>query len=358
MAVQENSPLGPISLDQLVALNDEIAALVRAGVPLEEGLAELGADMPGRLGTLMTRLAKETGRGKPLGEVLADPSAQLPPVYRAVVEAGLRAGRLPAALESVAGSIRRLAQMHRSVAIASLYPAIVLILACVLFAVFTAWIAPRMATASEYFQTPGRVFIVTLASWGRSAIYWGPAVPVLVVLLGAVGVCFSRRAVMFDSSRAKFSLLWLPWLGPMLRWSHAAIFTDLLATLVEHRVPLHEAILLAGNACGDPATLRAAQPLAAALERGGTIQTALVVSEEHALPPLLEWLIQGVQGQESMVSALKHAAETYRSRAQYQAELAQVVFPVVLTVAIGGTVTLLYLLSVLGPYIAILWGLS
>ena len=39
-----------ITLDQLVALNDEIAALVRAGVPLDRGLRSLGEDLPGRLG--------------------------------------------------------------------------------------------------------------------------------------------------------------------------------------------------------------------------------------------------------------------------------------------------------------------
>ena len=48
-----------MTVDELLALNDEIAALVRAGVPLERGLADLGGDMPGRLGALATRLVDE-----------------------------------------------------------------------------------------------------------------------------------------------------------------------------------------------------------------------------------------------------------------------------------------------------------
>lgn len=36
-----------IPLEALIALNDEMAALVRAGVPLEEGLAALGGDTTG-----------------------------------------------------------------------------------------------------------------------------------------------------------------------------------------------------------------------------------------------------------------------------------------------------------------------
>ena len=39
-------PLGPITIDQLLALNEEIAALVRAGVPLERGLLVAGRGHP------------------------------------------------------------------------------------------------------------------------------------------------------------------------------------------------------------------------------------------------------------------------------------------------------------------------
>ena len=50
-------PPGPITLDQLLALNEEIAALVRAGVPLDRGLLEAGRDVRGRLGRIAGVLA-------------------------------------------------------------------------------------------------------------------------------------------------------------------------------------------------------------------------------------------------------------------------------------------------------------
>jgi general secretion pathway protein F len=94
----------PITLDQLTALNDEIAALVRSGVPLETNLAEIGEDLPGTLGKITMLLAQRASRGESLPQLIAECSAQFPPVYRAVVEAGLRAGRLSAALESLSGT--------------------------------------------------------------------------------------------------------------------------------------------------------------------------------------------------------------------------------------------------------------
>ena len=73
---------GAISLDQLVALNDEMAALVRAGVPLEQGLTELGRDMPGRLGEIAAELGQRMGGGETLPQILAADEHRFPPVWR------------------------------------------------------------------------------------------------------------------------------------------------------------------------------------------------------------------------------------------------------------------------------------
>ena len=58
------------SLEALVSLADEISALVRAGVPLETGLARLTTDLPGRLGTMSGELAQATARGDDLASAL------------------------------------------------------------------------------------------------------------------------------------------------------------------------------------------------------------------------------------------------------------------------------------------------
>src|SRR5262249_53189976 len=52
MAAENASGLGGASLDDLIALTDEMAALVRAGIPLEEGLTYVARDLarrPGRI---------------------------------------------------------------------------------------------------------------------------------------------------------------------------------------------------------------------------------------------------------------------------------------------------------------------
>ena len=96
-----------LTLEQLAALSDEIAALSRAGVPLDRGLKELARELPGRLGRVAGSVGDQLTLGQPLAQIVADLGALLPPAYQTVIAAGLRAGRLPAALEGVSRSARR-----------------------------------------------------------------------------------------------------------------------------------------------------------------------------------------------------------------------------------------------------------
>ena len=88
-----------VTLDDLIALNDEMLALVRAGVPLGQGLADVGHDVRGSLARVTATLATRVERGESLPQALAASGGLFPPLYRAIVEAGIKSGRLPAALE-------------------------------------------------------------------------------------------------------------------------------------------------------------------------------------------------------------------------------------------------------------------
>jgi type II secretory pathway component PulF len=273
-----------------------------------------------------------------------------------VVEAGLRTGRLPAALEALAGSIRRVAETRRGVAAAAFYPLLVLVLAWGFFAFFAVKIAPGLLLGFDRIDAAGSRLVGWLAHCGRWAVYWGPAVPLIIALLACLWWYRSSRAMVAQPAWACRLLGWLPWMGRTLRWSRTATFSEVLALLVENRVPLDEALVLAGEASGDPRMSRAAAKLAEAVGRGEVPNRRGL--DSAAFPPLLSWLMAAGHRQGAMLRALKHAAETYHRRARHQAELARVFLPVVLTVAIGGSVTLLYALTLFVPYTSMLRALG
>ena len=80
MAPSEPSGASALALEQLIALDDEIAALVRMGVPVERAIGVLGEDMPGRLGETPGATCVEAirsagfGHGEAQGVMLASPA--------------------------------------------------------------------------------------------------------------------------------------------------------------------------------------------------------------------------------------------------------------------------------------------
>jgi general secretion pathway protein F len=337
-----------MTLDELIALNDEIAALVRSGVPLEEGLAELGGDLPGRLGQFAKVLAERTARGESLVEAMAG-DEQLPPAYRAIIEAGVRAGRLPAALEAVATAARRLSETYRITASAAIYPLMVVLVAWCGFLFFVCRIAPQLAAMFQAFHVPGQWFFVALGWAANSAWLWGPVVPVAVLLL-TVAWWLGRN----ESRWVQRLFNWMPWTGDLFRCWQTATFLEMLALLVENLTPLPEAVVLAARASGDQQTLQLAGRIAAALDSGQTGTSGT----RPAFPPLVNWLLMAAGRDGALLPALRHAAAAYHRRARRQSDLLRLFLPISLTIVVGGTVTALYALALFVPYTTMLRAMS
>ena len=338
-----------MTLDDLIALNEEIAALVRAGVPLEVGLAELGGDLPGRLGQFASILAQRTARGESLAQAITDDAGGLPPAYRAVVEAGVRAGRLPAALEAVAASARRLAETYRITAIAAIYPLLLILVAWCGLLFFTCSLAPRLASMFLAFHVPGQQFFVVLARAGGSAWRWGPIVPVLVLLLmaaswlGSAGVALGGTALRLGAVDGPNA--------PLL--AHGDV--PRTARPVGRKPGAAAGGGGFGGACvGRSGDVALARQVAAALQTGRT-QPAKGAA---AFPPLIRWLLLAAGRDGALLPALRHAAAAYHRRARQQSDLLRLFLPIFMTIAVGGSVTALYALGLFLPYSVMLRALA
>lgn len=352
MAESQPSGRQRISLEELIALNDEMAALVRAGVPLESGLVRLAGDLGGRLGRVAEQLAKGLGRGESLADVLKSSGVAFPPVYRAVVEAGQRGGRLSAALETVAGSTRRLADARRMVVASMIYPLFVFLLAWALFVFFVSRIAGALLTVFEGARLPVARLLEMVVALRESIVYWEPAVPIAVVLAFAWWWHRASRATLLQPATAGWLLGWLPWLGSMVRSFRQAAFAELLRLLVAHDSPLPEAIRLAAEATCTPKMRRGAERIAAAIERGEKLGAS--VERVSGFSPVLQWLLRSGHDRGALQAALGHASEIYHRRAVRLSNAAQLYLPPLATLLIGGSVTTTYVLLVFGTWMSLI----
>jgi general secretion pathway protein F len=349
-------PPGPITLDQLLTLNEEIAALVRAGSPLDRGLLEAGRDVRGRLGRIAGVLGRRLNRGEGLAEALEAEKRSIPPLYRAVVEVGARSGRLPAALEGMARYLRGVGDVRRAIGLALWYPLLVVCLAYGLFVGLVYLVVPRFVAACEALGLAMSGPLRWLERAGNTVLYWWPVGPVVIAVLVALWIRSGTTAGMRGGAWGGLRLL--PWMGPLLADYEAANFAELLALLLEHGVPYPSALVLAAEAAGSERLAAGARRAAEAIERGEPPAAAVQAAGAGAFPPMLRWTLATGQTQGSLDSALHHLADLYRKRARNRAEHIAVFLPAFLTLAVGVGTVAFYGLSLFLPLTDMLRGLS
>jgi general secretion pathway protein F len=343
----------PLTLDQLVALSDELAALARAGVPLDRGLRDLAFDLPGRLGALAGQVGERLERGEPLERVVAELGASLPPAYRTVIAAGQRAGRLPLVLEEVARTARRISQLRRSLGLSLIYPLIVLALTWSMLGFVLTKIAPQMLLMMDDVGLGASPMALTLR-WLQQASGWVvPAIAIVLFLWGAW--------IWIRSGRVARGVELSPWLGfgaiatlaRMQRAGRIASLSELLALLVNHETPLPEAVELASAALGSPQMERGGRELATMLRRGEPLERL-----PAGFPPLVAWTLVSSHSPEQLTRALRRMADVHREEQTRGGQWLALYVPLVMTLGVGGTVVLAYALITLLPWFLILYRLA
>jgi len=340
-----------MGLDALVALNDEMAALVRAGVPLDQGLTQLARDLPGRMGGVARQLGDRLAAGETLEQVLGSDEAMFPPVWRAVVSAGVRSGHLAAALEGLSQTGRRIAELRRAVGLALIYPLVVTAIAYGLFLLTLAKLAPLMAGVIQDMTRKTDPLLAAMVWLGETAPSWAIWPPLIAVVVLAVGWHRSGRAAWNRSQGTARGTRWAAVLWPSLRGlvrdGRLATFAEVLSLLVRQQIPLDECLVLAADASGDQGLRTDAHQLADRLRAGAS--PADSSTRLSAIPPLVGWLLSARGPLPALSQTLSLTADVYRQRAQRTVTWAVVYLPILLSVLVGGTATLIQALAVFLP---------
>jgi type II secretory pathway component PulF len=337
-------------LGDLIALTDEMAALVRAGVPLESGMARAARDLARRPSAVAETISQRMQSGATLTQALREHPHVFPESYIAVVEAGLAAGRLPAALEGLASTSRRAAELRRLTRASLIYPLLIALGAYVCFVLSMVWLQPLLTAASQDIARPVATPDHSLASIERSLSIWWFVIPLAVLVLVVV---WWRRA-----SRVSVDEGWLAGVSPIARMLHLgriSTFADILALLIENNIPLPQGIRLAADASGDRQLKPACDTLADELARGATAAHEKTSESKAALsqlglPALLRLQLAGGGNRLTLADSLRMTAQAYRRRAVRMDDWLRLYLPLTFLIVIGGTSVLLYALSVLGPW--------
>jgi general secretion pathway protein F len=333
--------------DALAVWTRQLAGLVGAGLPLERALSTLSqeAETP-RQRDLVSALREEVNAGATFAKALAQYPREFSAIYLAVIAAGEQSGHLDMVLESLAEDLQTQQALRNKLLAATLYPAIVSVVALLIVFFLLTYVVPQVAQvfSSNQQALPWlTTFMLGLSALVQALWLW-------VLLLVVVVTWVLRLALRQSDFRQRFDAAWLqlPLIGRLSRGYNAARFASTLAMLVAAGVPILKALQAASETLSNAAMRRDAQEAYAMVREGAPLASALA---QHArFPRLLVMFARLGEQTGTLPTMLQRTAQQLGEEVQRRAlQLASILEP--LLIVVMGAVVMLIVLAVMLPII-------
>ena len=299
-----------MKLDEFAFFNQQLAAMLRDGVPLESALGQLCASMRrGELRDELEKLRADLANGVPIKQALA--ARKLPQFYVQMMQVGVQSNDLPGVLTLVADYYQSANLIWTRLKGLMVYPMIVLggtlalsILLAVLFGEMFGAMPGMFSDLRDGAQLPPFTYFSLRAT---PAGLWLPVAVLLILCCGVI--------VMVTIPRLRS---WLRWRLPGYREASLWQVASTMELMLKGGCSLDETIgLLAqleqdSGAAGDLGQWRTRLA-------SGHGDFASMATPTSQFPPLFIWLV--ASGRNDLAAGLKRAAEVYHARAEYRTEI-------------------------------------
>jgi type IV pilus assembly protein PilC len=258
----------------LIIFGQELAALLKAGLPLFQSLdvmLERQKDQQFRRSLLAIR--ERVKGGTALSEAVRAEGELFPPMFAASLVAGERSGSLETVLRRFVAYLRLNQALKKKAVAASVYPLVLFGVMVAMVAVLMVFVIPRF---EEFYAglsvelpalTRGLVFVAR--SLASNLWIVGPTL-LAVPLLIAAALRREGALVFVDSL-----LLRLPFLGSLMRMYATSQMARTLATLLQGGLPLLNALEVAASSIGNRAMAAAVAKATTHIREGRSLTHAL-----------------------------------------------------------------------------------
>ncbi len=281
--------------------------------------------------------------GANLAQAMAQHEKVFPPLYCNMIAAGESGGILDIILQRLATYIEKNVKLKSAVKSASIYPAVIISVACTVVLIILWKVIPTFATlfAGLGAQLPLPTRIVVMAS-NFVAAY----MPLLIVSI-FVGVFAGKKYYRTDNGERVIDsiLLKLPVFGLLFRKIAVARFCRTFGTLVSSGVPILEALNITAETAGNRVVKDAIMLTRKSIEAGKSLAKPLASS--NAFPSMVTQMIAVGEETGALDTMLSKIADFYEEQVDIAVEsltaLLEPVMIVFLGVVIGGIVVSMYL---------------
>lgn len=336
-----------ISATDLALFTRQLATLVRAALPIDEALSAVGQQTEkARIKSMIFAIRARVMEGHPLAAGLGDFPRVFPDLYRATVAAGEQSGHLDTVLDRLADYAESRQQMNSKIMQASIYPAILTMVALMVVVGLLIFVVPKIVSVFETSQQA--LPLLTRIMLGISEFlqaWW-----ILLAILIALGVTGIRRLLKIPAWQTRYHrfLLRLPMVGRLVRGVNSARFARTFSILIASGVPAVDALRLSAPVIANLPMRDAVNDAASRVREGSSIQNALERSK--LFPPMTLHLIASGERSGNLQDMLEKAA------VQQERELETIIATFMglfepLLIVFMGVIVLMIVLSILLPII-------
>ena len=236
----------PVSRQEFLVFNQELATLLKAGMPLVQSLDILRQRVSNAtFKAVLDGVYGKVKAGTALSDAFGEHPDMFPAVYSASLMAGERAGNLDEVIRRYVAYEKLIGAVRRRTISALIYPMILVTLMLGLVGIIVLRVVPAF---SEFYSTFGKELpLSTRIIVGISDLVVGNFLLIVVGVIAGVIALASWWKQPGQRTRIDRMLLELPWAGDTMRKFSTAQLARTLATLLGGGIPLVNALEIGGR---------------------------------------------------------------------------------------------------------------
>ncbi len=333
-----------LPLQELLIFNQELLALVKAGLPVLR-VWDLLIERTERTAfrEALQGIRQDIRGGASASEALARHPQFFSDLYLATIRAGEQSGNLPEVLQRYITYLKLMIGLRQKVTKALAYPVFLIIVGVAVVGFLLSYVIPTFV--SVYGESARSLPAATQAL--ISLIQIGKAQFLPLVVMSAAGLVAGHAWYRTPTGRLALDrhMLHMPVVGPILVKHHTIQLTRTLATVLSGGTPLVNALDISRGAISNRFVMRGLADAASEIREGSTLAAALEAPK--ILPKLAIEMISVGEETGSLEPMLRDVAEFYDGDLDVRlTQLTTWIEPVLLLimgVVVGGIVAIMYL---------------
>lgn len=291
--VVKNRETKRMTYDDLVIFTTQLATVLGAGVPIVEGMRDLGRRMRRQESrSVVEDVVKELEAGASLSEAMGSRPRSFPLIYRSSVQAGEMSGSMPEVLQRLASHMEWTRSIRQTTSQALIYPAILAVAILGLVVTLVTFLVPRIVKMfpGGKDELPWQTRQILDVSGFLTGHWVGIVGGIVVFAAGLMVFARQPKGRLWLSAR----MLQIPRIGEVLRMFATAKFASTAGTLQNAGCSVADVIGLSGRACGNASMAASFDRANEEVQRGASISEALS-TDERMDPLLLQMVAVGEQ---------------------------------------------------------------